>query len=160
MGHRSLRKSTPAKPSQGAVALFAVPGEANWMALGANRTCRDGGNDVNDPGRLDEQGAQLANATLQQEGADLIDDASALTYQPLTHAVDRLQIELLGGLCRDELHGWALDGLGDRFGVPEVILLSLGIRAHVLRRHQPRVVSEHLQLAAEMMRTHASFHAD
>src|SRR5437763_8877537 len=48
----------------------------------------------------------------------------------------------------------------DHFGVPEVILLSLRIRAHVLRRHQPSVVSEHLQLAAEMMRTHASFHAD
>jgi uncharacterized membrane protein len=32
MGHRSLRKSAPAKPSRGAVALFAVPGEANWMA--------------------------------------------------------------------------------------------------------------------------------
>src|SRR5262245_51963427 len=26
MGHRSLRKSAPAKPSRGAVALFAVPG--------------------------------------------------------------------------------------------------------------------------------------
>jgi hypothetical protein len=41
------------------------------------------------------------NATLQQEGADLIDDAS-------THAVERLQIELLGALCRHELHGRAL----------------------------------------------------
>src|SRR5262249_4421185 len=92
--------------------------------------------------------------------ADLIDDASALTDQPLTHPVERLQIELLGGLCCDELHRRALHRLGDRFGVPEVILLSLRIRAHVLRRHQPRVVSEHLQLAAEMMRTHASFHAD
>jgi len=48
------------------------------------------------------------NATLQQEGADLIDDASALTDQPLTHAVERLQIELLGALCRHELHGRAL----------------------------------------------------
>jgi hypothetical protein len=28
MGHRSLRKSDPAKPSRGAVTLFAVPGEA------------------------------------------------------------------------------------------------------------------------------------
>jgi len=49
---------------------------------------------------------------LQQEGADLIDEASALNNQPLTHAVERLQIELLGGLGRDELHGRALDCLG------------------------------------------------
>jgi hypothetical protein len=31
-----------------------------------------------------------SNAALQQEGSDLIDDASALTDQPLTHAVERL----------------------------------------------------------------------
>jgi hypothetical protein len=54
--------------------------------------------------------------------------------------VERLQVELLGGLCRHELHGRALHRLGDRLGVSEVILLSLGIRAHVLRRHQARKV--------------------
>src|SRR5215472_13650613 len=79
--------------------------------------------------------ASHGDATLQQERADLIDDASALTDQPLTHAVERLRIKLLGGLCRDELHSRALHCLGDCLGVPEVILLSLGIRAHVLRRH-------------------------
>jgi hypothetical protein len=30
------------------------------------------------------------NPTLQQEGADLIDDAGALTDQPLTHTVQSL----------------------------------------------------------------------
>jgi hypothetical protein len=60
------------------------------------------------------------NATLQQEGADLIDDAGALTDQPLTHTVERLQVELLGGLGRHELHRWALHRLGDRLGVAEV----------------------------------------
>jgi hypothetical protein len=42
------------------------------------------------------------NAALQQKGTDLIDDASALTDQPLTHPVHRLQIELLGALYRVE----------------------------------------------------------
>jgi hypothetical protein len=77
-----------------------------------------------------------------------------LTDQPPTHPVERLQIELLGG-CRDELHCRA----PDRLGIPKVILLSVRIRAHILRRHQPSV-SEHLQLAAEMMRPDASPHAD
>jgi hypothetical protein len=58
----------------------------------------------------------FGNATLQQEGLDLIDDASVLTDQPLTHPVERLQIELLGG-CRDELHCWA----ADRLGIPKVM---------------------------------------
>ena len=66
----------------------------------------------------------------------------------------------LGQPGRDELHGRALHRLGDRLGVAEVILLSLGMWTNVLRRHQASVVSQYLQLAAEMMRTHASFHAD
>jgi hypothetical protein len=53
----------------------------------------------------------------------------------------------------DEFHSRALHCLGNRFGIPDVILLSLRIRAHVL--HQPCVVSEHLQLATEMMRPDA-----
>src|SRR5262245_30868948 len=96
--------------------------------------------------------------TATPEGAGLIDEASALTDQPLTHPVQGLQIELLGRLCRDELHSRALDCLGDRLGVAEVILLSLGIWAHVPRRHQASVMSEHL--AAEMMCPNTSLHAD
>jgi hypothetical protein len=38
------------------------------------------------------------NATIQQEGTDLIGDAGALADQPLTHPVQRLQIELIGVL--------------------------------------------------------------
>jgi hypothetical protein len=83
------------------------------------------------------QALPYRNATFQQEGADLIDDAGALTDQPLTHAVERLQIELLGGLGRDELHRRALHRL-DRLRVTEVILLSLGIWTNVLRRHHFR----------------------
>src|ERR1019366_8775494 len=42
------------------------------------------------------------NAALQQEGADLIDDAGALADQALTHTVQRLQVELICGLRRHE----------------------------------------------------------
>ena len=42
--------------------------------------------------------ARNGNATLQQEGTDLVDDAGALPDQPLPHPVERLQVELLGGL--------------------------------------------------------------
>jgi len=100
------------------------------------------------------------NATLQQEGADLIDDAGALTDQTLPHAVERLQVELLGGLGRDELHRRALHRLSDRLCVAEVVLLSLRIRADVFRRHEPSIVPKHPQLTTEMMRADASLHAD
>jgi hypothetical protein len=59
------------------------------------------------------------DASLQQEGADLIDDAGTLTDQPLAHTVERLQVELFGSLGCDELHGRALHGLGDGLRIAE-----------------------------------------
>jgi hypothetical protein len=100
------------------------------------------------------------DAALQQEGADLIDDAGALADQSLAHTMERLQVELVGGLGCDELHGRTLHRLGDCFRIAKVILLPLRIRPNILRRHQPSVVSKHLQLANEMMRPDAGLHAD
>src|SRR5262245_46567769 len=71
-----------------------------------------------------------------------------------------LQVELIGSLRRYELHCRPLHCLGDRLRVPEVVLLSLRIGAHVLCRHQPGIVTERLQLATEMMRADASLHAN
>ena len=38
------------------------------------------------------------DATLEQEGSNLIDDPGTLADQPLTHAMQRLQVELIGHL--------------------------------------------------------------
>jgi hypothetical protein len=76
------------------------------------------------------------DAAFQHEGADLIDDAGALRHQPLAHAMQRLQVELIGSLGRHELHRRALHCLGNRFGILEVVLLPLAIRADVSGRHQ------------------------
>jgi hypothetical protein len=90
----------------------------------------------------------------------LIDDAGTLTDQSIADAVQRLQVELIGGLGRDELHGRALHRLGDGFRISEVILLSLRIGAHIFSRHQAGVVAKHLQPATEVMRADAGLHAD
>src|SRR4029077_8130078 len=50
--------------------------------------------------------------------------------------------------------------LGDRFCIAIVVLLTFGIRAHILCRHQPRVMTKHLQRATEVMRADAGLHAD
>src|SRR5262245_54986277 len=42
----------------------------------------------------------------------------------------------------------------------KVVLLALGIAAHVPRRHQPRIVAQRLKLATKVMRTDAGLHAD
>jgi hypothetical protein len=76
-----------------------------------------------DTRQLGPQGTQAlshGDAPLQQERTDLIDDAGTLTDQSIADAVQRLKVELIGGLGRDELHGRALDSLGDGFRVSEV----------------------------------------
>ncbi len=65
------------------------------------------------------------SAALQQEGADLIDNAGALADQSLANPMQRLRVELIRGLHRQELHRWPLHGLGDRLRVAEIVLLSL-----------------------------------
>jgi len=100
------------------------------------------------------------NATLQQEGADLVDDAGALTDQPLPHPVQRLQVELLGGLGRDELHRRALHRLGDCLGIAEVVLLPSRVGTHIFGWHQPSVVTKRCEFAAQMMCADAGLHAD
>src|SRR6185436_10001106 len=100
------------------------------------------------------------NAALQQEGADLIDDAGALADQPLPDPVQRLQIELVRRLSRNELHGWPLHSFGDRFSIAEVILLPFRIGADVFCWHQPGIVAKAIEFATEMMRANAGFHAD
>ena len=48
---------------------------------------------------------------------------------------------MAGGLRRHELHRGSLHRLGDGPGIAEVILLSFGIAANILRRHQPGIVA-------------------
>jgi len=118
------------------------------------------GQDVRQSGTQKALPLPHGNPALQQEGTNLIDDAGALADQSFAHAMERLQVELIGSLRRYELHRRPLHRLGDRLCIAEVVLLTLRIRTHVLRRHQPGVVAKPMELAAKMMRTDTGFHAD
>jgi len=89
---------------------------------------------------------RTADSAFQHEGANLVDDAGALRHQPLAHPMQRLQIQLLRGLGRHELHRRALYGFGNRFGIIEVVLLSLAIGADIFGRHQPGIVTSDASL--------------
>ena len=71
-----------------------------------------------------------------------------------------LQIQLLRGLGRHKLHRRALYGFGNRFGIIEVVLLSLAIGADIFRRHQPGIVTKRCEFAAQVMCADAGFHAN
>ena len=55
--------------------------------------------------------------------------------------MDRLEIELVIGLDRDETHVLAFDGFGNRFCVDEVVLVRLHERLYKLSRDQPDIVA-------------------
>ena len=74
--------------------------------------------------------------------------------------MQRLQIQLLCRLGRHELHRRALHGFGNRFGIIEVVLLSLAIGADIFGRHQPGIVTKRCEFAAQVMCANAGFHAD
>jgi hypothetical protein len=116
--------------------------------------------DLRELGPQETQALADCNAALQEEGADLVDDAGTLADHALAHTVQRLQVELFGCLGGDELHRGALNGFGDRLGVAEVVLLPLGIGTHVFCWHKPGIVTEHPEPATKMMCADAGFHAD
>jgi hypothetical protein len=82
------------------------------------------------------------DTAFERKGTDLLDDGGALTDEPFSDAMQRLEIALVAGLDGDEFHHRALHGLGNRFRVIEIVLLSLCIRTDILREHQPSVVAE------------------
>lgn len=72
----------------------------------------------------------------------------------------RLQVELVLGFGRDELHGRTLHGLGNRLGVAVIVLVALEKSLHISGRHQPCVMAHSNELAREMVRAAAGLHAN
>jgi ABC transporter substrate binding protein len=106
--------------------VFGSGGDPVGTGLVANLNRPSGGvaNMRGNSARKNRSPRRTRHAALQQEGANLIDDAGALTDQSLTHPMQRLQIELIGSLYCHKLHCRALDCLCDRFRIAEVVLLS------------------------------------
>src|SRR5215831_21017866 len=100
------------------------------------------------------------HAMLQQEGADLIDNAGTLTDQSLTHAVERPRVELLGGPGPDEPHrpSCTASAIASASRKSSFCPLEYGRTyfAGMSRASCPK----HPQLATEMMRVDTSLHAD
>src|SRR5262245_36903997 len=67
---------------------------------------------------------------------------------------------LLGRLDAYEAHGWASDRLADRLGISGIILVTLDISLHILRRHQTHLMAELRQFACPVVRRSTGFHAD
>jgi hypothetical protein len=62
---------------------------------------------------------------LQQESANLVDESGARMYQTVTHSVQRLQIELIIRLNRNETHVLTCHRLGDCLRILEIVFVGL-----------------------------------
>src|SRR5215831_12317361 len=100
------------------------------------------------------------NAMLQQKAADLIDDRSALANEPVAHAMQCLEIELLVRLWRDAARRWALYSFSDRMRIAKVILVCLPERLGIHRRHLPHIVAEGEELAGHIVRSHSCLYTN
>ncbi len=79
-------------------------------------------------------------------------------HQPVAGTVQALHVELRLALQLDEAHGRAGCGLGNRLGIPLVVLLRLDVGLDVLWRHEPDLVSLLTQDAAEMVSAATRLH--
>ncbi len=102
---------------------------------------------------------RLDDTELRQMPAQRIDQHRALTDQKIAGPVQHQRRLLLGCLDRHKPHRGPHHRLADRFRVGCIVLLPLHIRLHILRRHQPYLVTECAQLTRPMMRRRAGLHA-
>ena len=112
---------------------------------------RIGGEDIDKHLAQGHRSLLHRDAAFDQEAADLVDGARALTHQARTHLVQGQQVHLLWRLDAHELHGRPLHGLGNRLRIPVVVLVAFEERLDVLRRDQAYVMAEHFELAADVV---------
>src|SRR5436189_5486343 len=74
--------------------------------------------------------------------------------------MQRLQIELILRLDWYEPHRWPVHCLGDRFGVPVIILIGFHEGTYELRRNQPHLMPLSLQRGTEVMGATTGFYAN
>ena len=97
---------------------------------------------------------------LRTVAAQCIDHHGALTDQQLTSPVQHQNRLLLRAFRRRKPHHRTRHRLADRFRIRRVILVRLDEGANVLRRDQPDLMAQRLQLTRPVVRTGASLHTD
>jgi hypothetical protein len=100
------------------------------------------------------------NAKLGQVRPQSIDHLGPLAHQQIARAMQHQPALLLGRFDLHETHGRTPDRLADRLGVGGIVLVALDVGLHVLRRHQPNLVTELRQLARPIVCRGAGLHAD
>ncbi len=100
------------------------------------------------------------HSSLQQDGAQLIDQSCPLPDQPVSRSMKRLHLELVLALQFDKAHRRPRRRFRDPLGVAIVVLLRLDVGPGIFRRHQPDVVAVSCEHPTEVMGAAAGLHPD
>jgi hypothetical protein len=92
--------------------------------------------------------------------SDSVDHRSLLTDEELACAVEHQTALLLRRLGLDEPHVGPGYRFTDGLGISGIVLLSLDVRLHIGRRHQPQGMAKPSELARPIMRCSAGFDPD
>src|SRR5262249_273813 len=100
------------------------------------------------------------HAELGQMSAQSVHQTRTLAHQPLPATVQKHGSLLVRRLDRHKTHRRAPNSLANRFRIGGIVLIALDVRLHVLRRHQPHLVSKRTQLARPVMARRTCFQPD
>jgi hypothetical protein len=92
--------------------------------------------------------------------ADLIDHGRPLSDQARSHAVQRLQVQLIVSLYWNAACRWPLNSFRNCVCVPEVVLVTLTEWLGIVRRYLSHIVTEREQLAGNIVRRHTRLDTD
>ena len=122
-----------------------------------------------DVGIVANNGDQLAHiaqaprrhdSELRQMGPQRVYQHRALSHQLLAAAMQQRRCLLLCRLHRHKSHRRTPNRFANRFGVGGVVLITLDVRLHVLRRHQPHLVPKRAELASPVVPRRTRFQPD
>ena len=100
------------------------------------------------------------NAILVHQPVHFIDQGRPLAYEPLAHAMERLDILLVDVLGRHKAHGRPRHRFRDGLGIAHVVFVRLDIRLDKLGRHELDLVAMLAEASRPVMRAATGFHAD
>ena len=98
------------------------------------------------------------HAILVHQPVDCIDQGRPPPPEPFAHPVEGLEV-LLGDVCdRHKAHRRPRHRFGDRFGIPQIVLVRFHVRFHKLWRHQLDLMAVRSKAARPGMGATAGFH--
>ena len=100
------------------------------------------------------------NTELSHMRPQRIDHLGLLPQQKIARAMLHQPALLLGRFRPHQSHPRPANRLADRLGVSRIVFVALDVSFHILRRHQPNLVTELRQLTCPVVRAGTGLHAN